>query len=83
MPGWKELDFLVQSKGLLYALEVDTAFTHRAKASADILHDAIVLNDNEIRSMGTLYPAVLHIDGESDLANSMNAAAYVKRQFGR
>ena|ERR1044072_4003888 len=83
LPGWKELDFLIESNGLLYAYEVDTAFTHREKAYADVLHDAIILNDQEINTMGTLYPEVKHADGDSDLANQKNAEQYVKREFGQ
>lgn len=83
MPGWKELDFLVETKGLLYALEVDTAFTHQGKEFKDKLHDAIILADREIQSYGTLYPQVFHADGETDLASAENSKAYVKHRFGR
>lgn len=83
LPGWKELDFLASSNGVLYALEVDTAFTHRDKQNADVLHDAIVLNDPQIQAMGILYPQVIHVDGESDLVDKTNAEAFVKRQFGK
>jgi hypothetical protein len=83
LPGWKEVDFLVENNGLVYAAEVDTAFTHRDKLYADVLHDAIVLNDKNIQELGTIFPSVLHVDGDSDLANSANAKAYVQRQFGK
>lgn len=83
LPGWKEVDFIVMSGGLLYTVEVDTAFTHRSKAMADILHDAIILNDRNLQAMGTLYPQVLHADGDTELASSDNAEGYVKQRFGK
>jgi len=83
LPGWKELDFLISNKGLMYAVEVDTAFTHREKAFADVLHDAIVLNDRDLQSYGELYPQVFHIDGELDLTTKETSRAYVRRTFGR
>lgn len=83
LPGWKELDFLASHNGILYAMEVDTAFTHRKKQNADVLHDAIVLNDPQIQEMGTVYPQVLHVDGDSDLADSKNSENFVKQRFGR
>lgn len=82
LPGWKEVDFIVPHKGLLYTVEVDTAFTHRDKKYSDRLHDEIILMDEELRTMGQLYPEVFHVDGDTDLANFANATAYVKRQFG-
>lgn len=82
MPGWKELDFLVSAKGMLFPIEVDTAFTHREKANTDVLHDAIVLNDTELNTMGQLYPKVTHADGESDLVNQKAAEQFVKESFG-
>lgn len=81
MPGWKELDFLIASGGLIYALEVDTAFTHRMKQNSDILHDAIILNDREIQTFGELYPKVTHVDGDSDLVDQESANKFVKNNF--
>ncbi len=83
LPGWKELDFLIQHTGLIYAVEVDTAFTHRKKANADVLHDAIIQNDKQIQAMGTLWPTTLHADGDSELATFVNAQGYVARTFGK
>lgn len=83
LPGWKELDFLVSNSGLLYAIEVDTAFTHRKKHLADVLHDALILADQSISEMGELYPHVFHADGDSELASLENAAQYVKNTLGR
>lgn len=82
LPGWKELDFAVYAGGLINPIEVDTAFTHRNKAASDQLHDAIVMNDFELNSMGTLAPFVRHADGDSELANMTNARMYVKRNLG-
>lgn len=83
LPGWKELDFLVAANGVMNAIEVDTAFTHRNKANSDVLHDAIVLNDREIQSMGEIWPQVRHVDGDSDLASQKNADRFVKMHFSR
>lgn len=83
LPGWKELDFVVMRGGMVYTVEVDTAFTHRGKEYADVLHDAIVLNDKEIKLMGQVWPSVIHVDGESDLASKENASAYVRQRFGK
>lgn len=83
LPGWKELDFLILTKGIIYAVEVDTAFTHRDKANSDVLHDAIVQNDPEIRAAGELWPNVIHADGESDLMDNKNSESFVKRTFNK
>lgn len=83
LPGWKELDFLILTKGVMYAVEVDTAFTHRFKSNSDVLHDAIIQNDPEIKSAGVLWPTVIHADGDADLATDGNAEHYVKRLFGK
>lgn len=83
LPGWKEIDFLVPVNGLVYAVEVDTAFTHRSKGQKDKLHDALILQDKGVQEMGTLWPTVFHADGDSELADSPNAEQYVKRNFGR
>jgi hypothetical protein len=81
LPGWKELDALVAARGMVYAIEVDTAFTHRDKKSSDVLHDAIVLADLRKQGMN-VYPTVQHVDGERDLSTQPLADAYVKRFFG-
>ena len=81
LPGWKEVDYLVASLGLVYAIEVDTAFTHRGKKESDRLHDAIVLN--ALRQQGlNVYPSVIHLDGESELVDQKNADTTVRRMFG-
>ena len=80
LPGWKELDFVVVKGGTLYAVEVDTAFTHRDKQASDTLHDAIVLQ--ELAKLGMqLHPIVIHLDGESDLVTQQNADNTAKRLF--
>lgn len=83
LPGWKEVDFIVLTKGITYALEVDTAFTHRSKANSDVLHDAIVQNDEYLQASGELWPYVIHADGDSDLSTKDGAKAYVRKQFGK
>ena len=78
LPGWKELDFVVMKANMLYAFEVDTAFTHREKSSSDTLHDAIALI--ELKKLGMeLYPVIIHLDGESDLADQSKADQTAKR----
>lgn len=80
LPGWKEVDFVVAAFGQVYAIEVDTAFTHREKGRADVLHDAIVLAELKQEGM-QVHPTVLHVDGESDLADRTRATAWVKQRF--
>ena len=76
MPGFKELDFAVSTMTMMYAIEIDTPFTHRNKASSDILHDAIVLKS--LAKKGTVYPQVFHV-----IADSQNVTdQFVKRVFG-
>lgn len=80
LPGWKELDFVVVKGGTLYAIEIDTAFTHRDKGASDTLHDAIVLK--ELKKLGmNLHPVVIHLDGESDLTDQKGADTTAKRLF--
>ncbi len=69
LPGWKELDFLVSARGMTYAIEVDSAFTHAGKSGrSDVLHDAIVLNELEKQGV-QVFPQVIHLDMESDLVD--------------
>lgn len=83
LPGWKELDFVVSANGVMNAIEVDTAFTHRNKQNSDVLHDAIILNDRYLRQMGEMWPQVRHVDGDSDLADQQRADRFVKMHFSR
>lgn len=76
MPGWKELDFAVQAFGMLYAIEVDTEFTHRNKEQSDVLHDAIVLKS--LGKKGATYPQVFHVFADSQASTDR----FVKRVFG-
>lgn len=79
MPGWKELDFLIWDKiNMYYMVEVDTAFTHRNKQNADVLHDAILRR--ELRHLN-LYPTVFHVDGDTDLADQETANETIRRLF--
>lgn len=81
LPGWFELDYLVASGGQHYAIEVDTEFSHRMKVRSDALHDARVLKS--LRGQGlTVYPSVIHLDGETDLADPAAARSAVGRLFG-
>lgn len=80
LPGWKEVDALVPRHGLVYAVEVDTEFTHQDKQRADVLHDAIVLRELEKQGMN-VFPRVIHLDGESDLVDNKWALATVKHLF--
>ena len=81
LPGWFELDFLVYVNGLGYPVEVDTAFTHRDKQRADVLHDARVLQDLKRAGIST-YPTVIHVDGESDLKDQETSNRTAVRIFG-
>lgn len=81
LPGWKELDFLVAARGQYYAIEVDSAFSHRDKGRADVLHDAIVLRDLEKDGL-QVYPSVIHLHMESELIDQRWADTTAKRLFG-
>jgi len=81
MPGWKELDYLVSARGMVYAFEVDTEFTHRQKGKADVLHDAIVLKDLEKDGMDVAFQQVFHLMGETDLVDQKWADSTAKRIF--
>jgi len=80
LPGWFEIDFLVEKNGMVYPIEIDTEFTHRQKSRSDVLHDAKALVELEQTGMA-VYPKVLHIDGESELVNQRAADATAKRLF--
>lgn len=80
MPGFKELDFLVQAtNGMYYAVEVDSEFTHRDKGTSDILHDALVL---ESLKPLDIYPQVIHWDIDRDLPDRRTAEQTVKNLVG-
>jgi hypothetical protein len=82
LPGWKELDFLIASRGLMYAVEVDSEFTHRQKSGrSDVLHDAIVLNALKKQGM-EVYPEVIHLNMESELVDQDWSDRTGKRMFG-
>jgi len=81
MPGWKELDFLISARGQVFAVEVDSEFTHRNKSGrGDVLHDAIVLQDLNKQGM-QVYPSVIHLNMESELVDQKWADATAKRLF--
>lgn len=82
MPGWKELDGLIFSRGMGYAIEIDSTFTHRQKGEADRLHDAIILKALSRQGMN-IFPQVFHIDGELDLTSKETSKRTVERLFGR
>ena len=79
MPGFKELDYLIQASGLYYAVEVDSAFTHRDKGTSDILHDAIVLEN--LKHLN-IYPTVIHWDIDRDLPDKKTAEQTVRNLTG-
>ena len=80
MPGFKELDFLITSKvGMYYAVEVDSAFTHRDKGTSDILHDTLMLQ--ALKHLN-IYPQVIHWDIDKDLPDIKTAAQTVKQLVG-
>ena len=77
-PGFFELDFLFPRRSLYYAVEIDSAFSHRDKVYRDRLHDAMVLK--ELDYLG-LYPQVLHFDMERDLTDQHAADQSVRQYF--
>lgn len=80
LPGWKELDFLIESTaGMYYAVEVDSAFSHRLKGTSDILHDAIILEN--LKHLN-IYPSVIHWDIDHDLPNAAVAKQTVRNLVG-
>lgn len=81
LPGWFEVDFLALQNGMVYPVEIDTAFTHRDKGRKDVLHDARVLQELEKEGL-SFFPKVTHIDGEISLADQKSAKALVKELFG-
>jgi hypothetical protein len=80
MPGFKELDYLIEAAtGMYYAVEVDSLFTHRNKGTSDILHDAIVLENLKHLDV---YPRVIHWDIDRDLPDRKTAEQTVKNLVG-
>jgi len=80
LPGWKELDYLIESTtGMYYAVEVDSAFSHRFKGTSDILHDAIILEN--LKHLN-IYPQVIHWDIDHDLPNAAVAKQTVRNLVG-
>jgi hypothetical protein len=79
MPGFKEVDFIVESNGILYGVEVDSPFTHAQKGNADVLHDAIVIN--ELSQMGMTYPNVIHANRDGDLIQQDHWNKFVEQIF--
>jgi hypothetical protein len=81
LPGWFEIDFVIASRGLLYAIEVDSKFTHRQKSGrSDVLHDAKALKELGKRG-AQVYPSVIHLNMETDLVNQNWADISAKRLF--
>ena len=78
VPGWKELDYLVEKNGQMYAIEIDSIFTHRRKGEADRLHDAIVLSELEQQGMN-VFPNVFHVLGDTELTDQTQANATVRK----
>jgi hypothetical protein len=79
MPGFKELDLLLETTNMFYAIEIDSAFTHRNKGTSDILHDALVLN--ALKNLN-VYPQVIHLDQDADLATQTMADRTFKKLLG-
>ena len=81
LPGWFEVDYVVASRGIAYAIEVDSEFTHRMKTGrGDVLHDAKVLKQLKGQGM-TVYPTVIHLTMEADLIDQTGADRSAKRLF--
>ncbi len=79
LPGFKELDLLIETNSIWYAVEVDSPFTHRNKGTSDILHDAIVL---ENLTHLNVYPRVINLDQDADLSNQLQADQTMKNLLG-
>lgn len=79
LPGFKELDILLETPGMFYAIEVDSAFTHRDKGTSDVLHDAIVLEN--LKHLN-IYPRVIHWDQDADLSTQKQADQTVRNLIG-
>lgn len=79
LSGWFEVDFVIQTQSMIYAVEVDSAFTHATKKEKDRLHDARVLK--ALEKKGNVFPIVIHIDGEVDLIDDKTTEATVRRLF--
>jgi len=81
LPGWFEIDFVVASRGLIYAIEVDSQFTHRQKSGrSDVLHDAKALKQLSRQGM-QVYPSVIHLKMETDLVDQKWADISARRLF--
>jgi len=82
LPGWFEIDFVVSARGMVYAIEVDSEFTHRNKSGrSDVLHDAKALK--QLAGQGhQVYPQVIHLNMESELIDQKWADVSAKRLFG-
>jgi hypothetical protein len=81
LPGWFECDFIVSARGMVYAIEVDSEFTHRQKSGrSDVLHDAKVLRALE-RQGHQVYPSVIHWNMETELVDQKWADTTAKRAF--
>lgn len=80
LPGFKEVDFILENNGQMYAVEIDSLFTHRRKREADRLHDAIVLTELEQEGF-QVYPQVIHVLGDTELVDQRQADATVNRLF--
>lgn len=81
LPGFKEIDFILENNGQVYAVEIDSLFTHRRKREADRLHDAIVLTELEQEGL-QVYPQVIHVLGDTELVDQQQADATVNKLFG-
>jgi len=81
LPGWFEVDYVVSSRGMQYAIEVDSEFTHRMKTGrGDVLHDAKVLKQLKGQG-GQVYPQVIHLTMERELVNQEWSDRTGKRLF--
>lgn len=80
LPGWIQLDVAWQTQNLLYAIEVDTPFTHRYKTEADHIHDTKVLQNLE--SYGEVWPQVIHVNAEEKLTTKQDAINFVRSIAG-
>jgi len=78
-PGWKELDFLFNSRGTYIAVEVDdTSFIHRGEVLGIDPDDLFRLEG--LKKLGVEVPDIIHIDAEK-LATKLLAEQTARELF--
>jgi len=80
LPGWKELDYLVISRGGYYPVQIDdTTFIHRGTSGHDILTEQVILDG--LRKMG-IHPFPIERVTDRVLGNQKDADRFIRERFG-